>query len=166
MAIEKLDGSAYPAVVVTTVIVVKGCMPLAHVFAPLDAHSTTYASLASYAVVHPMKLVRGEGRIVLPHLDATLHVTRVRQIVLPNPPATDPVGIRDWTIGIVDGTDANGKPVTIAVDRPKADEMPLIGENLSLYYAKGAGVLAAIRLGADHEETYQRMHASPAPSAT
>jgi hypothetical protein len=165
MAIEKLDGSAYPAVVVTTVILVKGCLPLAHVFVPLDATSTTYQRVVSYDVAHRVNTFRGEGRMFMPRSDGSLKVTRIRQITLPNPPKGDAAGITPWTIAIIDGLDENGKPATIALDRPKPDETPDTGETVSIYNSHNADLLPVIRLSWGHEEHYQQLHPSPKVTA-
>ena len=145
MAIEKLDGSAYPAVVVTTVILVKGCLPLAHVFVPLDATSTTYQRVVSYDVAHRVNTFRGEGRMFMPRSDGSLKVTRIRQITLPNPPKGDAAGI--------------------TLDRPKPDETPDTGETVSIYNSHNADLLPVIRLSWGHEEHYQQLHPSPKVTA-
>ena len=160
LAIEKLAGSAYPVVVVMTVIIVKGCLPVPHVFVPRSAASAAYQPAARFTVIHQLRTFLGE-RIVVRHLDRILHVTRVRGIVLPDPPVSVDFGIRNWNVAVVDGRDGHGKPLTIAVDRPNADETPAVGETLSLSDTETVDVASTIRLSSEHEERYRRLHPQP-----
>jgi hypothetical protein len=164
-AIENLSGAKYPAVVVTTVVIVKGCLPLAHVFVPESSTSARYVPVASYQVTHPARVFLGLRPIPL-YPDATLRVARVRSIQLPNAPASAAFSVHNWTIAIVDGTDGTGRPVTIALDRAAADELPNVAETLSIFNAKSAGLLATVRLSAAHERRYQGIHPPGAPLPT
>jgi len=159
IAIEKLSDSAFPAVVVNTVVIVKGCLAIAHVFVPLGATSATYALVTSYDVGHPLHPFLGAGRFIPPHADGSLRVSRVRRIVVPAPPANAGLDIADWTIAIVDGTDGRGKQATIALDRPKVDEVPDVGETLSIFKTPNAHLMPEIHLSPEHEARYQRLHA-------
>jgi hypothetical protein len=124
IAIEKLDGSTFPAVVIGTVIKIKGCLPLAHVLVPKSDTATAYRSVQSYRIWHMPRLKPGYGTWHPPHPDNSLHVARVRVINLPNPPASAPEAVMGWTIAIIEGADASGQLLTIALDRPRASEIP------------------------------------------
>jgi hypothetical protein len=89
-----------------------------------------------------------------------LKVASVRQIVLPSSPAGESFAIENWNIVILDGTAADGRPATIALDRPNADETPEVGETVSLFDVPGA-TGSVIRLSYGHEEGYQRLHPQP-----
>jgi hypothetical protein len=165
VAIEHLARATYPAVIVTTVIVVKGCAPVVHAFVPASDTAATYVPAPAYAVTHPLRPLLGLRANPL-LADATLRVTRVREIRLPEPPASEADGIRGWTVAIVDGTDAAGKPTVIAIDRPHADELPDLDETISLFKTPLSGLLPSIRLSAEHERRYTSAHPQGAPLPT
>jgi hypothetical protein len=162
IAIEKLLDSKYPAVVVTTTIVVKGCLPIVHAFVPSTDTSTVYAPVVAYAVTHPIRPFRGM-RVIPFHPDGSLRVMRIRSIRLPNAPNGVPYAVHNWTIAILDGIGNGGKRATIALDRPGDGEMPDIGETIAIFNTPAADGRPSIRLSAGHEGRYQQAHP---PAAT
>jgi hypothetical protein len=161
IAIEPLDGSRDPAVVVNTVIVVKGCLAVPHVFVPTGDASDQYAQATLYTETHPLRLRPGMGRYVPGRPASSLRVTRIRKIVLPNPRELASFGPHE--IYVIDGVDARGAISSIALDRPRPGELPDAGETIGLYTTPTADFLPAMRLSAEHEARFAAQP-SPAPS--
>jgi hypothetical protein len=161
IAIEPLDGSRDPAVVVNTVIVVKGCLAVPHVFVPAGDASDQYAQATLYTETHPPKLRPGMGRYIPGRPAGSLRVTRIRKIVLPNPRELASFGPHE--IYVIDGIDRSGATATIALDRPKPGELPDAGETIGLYNVPTAAFLPALRLSAEHEARFAALP-SPTPA--
>jgi hypothetical protein len=163
IAIVPLEGSRDPAVVVNTVIVVKGCLAVPHVFVPTGDASDQYAQATLYSETHPPRLRRGMGRYIPARATGSLRVARVRKIVLPNPRELASFGIHE--IYILDGVDRYGTTTSIALDLPKPGELPDVGETIGLYNTAASGMLPGIRLSAEHEARFAVLP-TPAPSHT
>jgi hypothetical protein len=125
IAIEPLAHSAYPAVAVWTVFVGKGCAPAGHVFVPSSDTSTSYVSPQVFIVLDNPGVVRSDG---------TLKVRRVRTFTIPKP-AGYPF-VRAWTFAVVEGSDASGRPLTIALTEFNQSELPNQGETIALFQTR------------------------------
>jgi hypothetical protein len=110
IAIVALAGSVAPAVVFTTGAIGKGYLPIVHVLLPIDGSSHRYRIVRVYA--SPMNAPdESQGAPA-----RTIHVERVRDLMLPERCTSFPKAARNAHVAVVDGRDAAGHAVTIALD--------------------------------------------------